>query len=502
VIPLSIRRSLRAKVALGFLVPLALLLGIFSAIQYLRHQEAHEAALTLLAGQTSQAIESSLHNEMLNRNLEGLQKTVDAIGQGDAIRALSVLDLAGQVTISADQDSVGQILDNSDPTCQPCHSLPASERPSSVIVELPTGERIFRSMNPVENLPECHDCHDPAQRLNGLLLIDISMGPLHDPLAIDLREHFLWPIATIAAVLISANFVIGRLVVRPLQNTARALGRFGAGSRDLQLRVDSPDEVGQLGQAFNSMAREVQVEEQKNQELAARLRDQAAARQQLLKRLMTAQEEERRRVARDLHDELGQDLAATAMQLEAIERTWPKGPQEALPALRKARSLLADATNRVYEVILSLRPSTLDDLGLAAAIRSHAERVLQGTGTRFEMDAEGMDRRLPPEIETAVFRSVQEALGNAVRHGQAKKISIALDIQEGFLLVRVTDDGVGFDVETVSSVPGAQEARGLGLLGMQERVGLWGGELHVESEPGHGTRLWIRIPLGGVSDGR
>jgi hypothetical protein len=99
VIPLSIRRSLRAKVALGFLVPLALLLGIFSAIQYLRHQEAHEAALTLLAGQTSQAIESSLHNEMLNRNLEGLQKTVDAIGQGDAIRALSVLDLAGQVMI-------------------------------------------------------------------------------------------------------------------------------------------------------------------------------------------------------------------------------------------------------------------------------------------------------------------------------------------------------------------------------------------------------------------
>ncbi len=500
-IPLSIRRSLRAKVAIGFLVPLALLLGLFSTIQYIRHQEAHEQALALLAGQTSQAVESSLREEMRNRNLEGLQNTANAIGRGSAIRDLSVLDLTGRVAISAQQENVGQVLDNSDPTCQPCHRLPAEERPSSVIVTLPTGERIFRSMNPIENLPECYGCHDPSQRLNGLLLIDISMDLLHDPLSIDLREHFLWPIATIAAVLISASFVLGRWVIRPLQETARALARFAAGSRDLQVRVESPDEVGQVGAAFNIMARQVQAEEQDNQRLAARLQEQAAAGQQLLKRLMTAQEEERRRVARDLHDDLGQDLAGTAMQLEAIEHTWPKAPHEALPLLRKARSLLANATDRVYEVILSLRPSVLDDLGLAAAIRSHAERVLQDTGTRFELASSGLTPRLPLEIETAVFRLFQEALGNAIRHGRAKNISVALTVSDGFLEVGVTDDGVGFDVASVTSARGPQEVRGLGLLGMEERVRPWGGELHVESEPGRGTRLRIRIPLSGALDG-
>ena len=500
-ISLSIRRSLRAKVALGFLVPLALLLGGFSTIQYVRHQEAHEVALALLAGQTSQAVESSLRNEMRNRNLQGLQNTIDAIGQGDAIRAVSVLDLTGRVAVAADRLSVGQVLDNSDPSCQPCHRLPESERPSSIIVELPSGERIFRSMNPIENLPGCHGCHDPAQRLNGLLLIDISMDLLRDPLSIDLREHFLWPIATIAAVLLSANFVIGRLVIRPLQNTAQALGRFGGGSRDLHLRVGSPDEVGQLREAFNVMARRIQGEEQENQELAASLQEQAAARGQLLKSLVTAQEEERRRVARDLHDELGQDLAGTAMQLEAIERAWPNNPEKALPALHQARALLANATERVYEVILSLRPSVLDDLGLAAAIRSHAERVLQDTGTRFTLKADNFERRLPPEIETAVFRSVQEALGNAVRHGQAGEISVVLDVQDGFLQVLVTDDGVGFNVQSVTGARSGQEVRGLGLLGMQERVRSWGGEVQVESEPGRGTRVSIRVPLAGLTDG-
>ena len=499
-IPPSIRRSLRAKVALGLLGPLTLLLGVFSTIQYVRHQEAHEEALALLAGQTSQAVESSLRIEMRNRNQEGLQNTVDAIGQGDAIRAVSVLDLTGRVALAADRESVGQILDNSDPTCQPCHRLSEQERPSSVIVELPSGERIFRSMNPIENSPECYGCHDPAQRLNGLLLIDISMDLLRDPLSIDLREHFLWPIATIAAVLVSASIVIGRLVIRPLQNTAQALGRFGVGNRDLQLGVESPDEVGQLREAFNDMARRIRVEERENQKLAADLQELAAAREQLLKRLMTAQEEERRRVARDLHDDLGQDLAGTAMQLEAIERAWPNGPEKALPALHKARALLADATERAYDVILSLRPSVLDDLGLAAAIRSHAGRVLQGTGTRFVLKADNFERRLPPEMETAVFRSVQEALGNAVRHGQAKEISVVLSVRDGLVEVVVADDGVGFDVQGVTSAGGGQGVRGLGLLGMQERVSPWGGEVQVESEPGRGTRLSIRVPVAGLSD--
>jgi signal transduction histidine kinase len=188
------------------------------------------------------------------------------------------------------------------------------------------------------------------------------------------------------------------------------------------------------------------------------------------------------------------------MQLEAIERAWPNDPERALPALHQARALLASATERVYDVILSLRPSVLDDLGLAPAIRSYAERVMQGTTTRFVLETDNLERRLPPEIETAVFRSVQEALGNAIRHGRAGEISVVLDVRDGFLNVVVADDGVGFNVQVETGGRSGQEGRGLGLLGMQERVSSWGGEVKIESEPGRGTRLSIRVPLAGLSD--
>lgn len=491
----SIQRSLRAKVTLGLLVPLVLVLGVFSALQYVRHEESHRQALELLAGQTSQAVENSLLDQMLTRNLDSLRRTLDAIGQGEAIQAVSILDLSGRIVFAPGEANVGQRLDNLDPTCQPCHRLPGAERPSSVIVDLPDGSRVFRSMNPIENRPECHACHDPSQRLNGLLLIDISMAPLDDPLRVDLREHILWPAATIVAALVVANWAVGRLVLRPLQTTAKALARFGEGQHEVQLTVESHDEIGQLAESFNTMARRIQAEEQANQALSEKLRDQAAARRELLRRVISAQEEERRRLARDLHDDLGQDLAGTALHLEALERSWSWHPETGLQALHRARQLISGATERVYEVILSLRPSVLDDLGLALALGAHAARVLEGKGIQFALDAEALDRRLPPDIETAVFRTFQEALSNAIRHGHASLVRIALGMRDGAFEAEMTDDGVGFDMQAVAETADGRSRRGLGLLGMRERIEQCGGSLAIDSQLGSGTRLGIRIPI-------
>jgi signal transduction histidine kinase len=488
-------RSLRAKVTLGLLVPLVVVLGSFSAIQYARHGESHRQALELLAGQTSQAVENSLRDQMLTRNLEGLRRTLDSIGQGEAIQAVSILDLSGRIVFAADEVNVGQRLDNLDPTCQPCHRLPSVERPSSVIIDLPDGSRVFRSMNPIENRAECHACHDPSQRLNGLLLIDISMAPLRDPLRVDLLEHILWPAATILAALAVANWAVARLILRPLQTTAKALARFGEGQHDVQLTVESRDEIGRLAESFNTMARRIQAEEQANLTLSEELRHQSAARRELLRQLISAQEEERRRLARDLHDELGQDLAGTAMHLEALERSWSRQPETGLQVLRKARELISEATERVYEVILSLRPSALDDLGLAPALRANAARVLEGQGIQFELNAEALDRRLPPEIETAVFRTFQEALSNAVRHGQASRVRMVLGIRDGAFEAEMTDDGIGFDPRTVSETSDGRSRRGLGLLGIRERIEQCGGSLAIDARPGSGTRLRIRIPI-------
>ncbi|HET7011367.1 MAG TPA: sensor histidine kinase [Anaerolineales bacterium] len=480
---------------LGLLVPLVVILGTFSAIQYVRHEEAHREALALLAGQTSQAVENSLRDEMLTRNIRGLRNTLDAIALGEAIQSVTILDLTGRIVFAPGDEGVGRKLDNRDPTCQPCHSLPGSERPSSVIVDLEDGSRVFRSMNPIENQPECHACHDPGQRLNGLLLIDISMAPLNDPLYVDLRDHVFWPAATIVAVLLVTNAALGRLVLRPLETAARGLARFAGGQHNVQLDVGSADEIGQLATSFNAMAQRIQAEEEENRALSEKLRDQASARGELLKRVISAQEEERRRLARDLHDDLGQDLAGTAMHLEALERSWSQNPQAGIRALRKARELIAGATERVYDVILSLRPSALDDLGLAPALRAHATRVLEGKDVRFALREVNLDRRLPAEIETAVFRSFQEALGNALRHGRPKEIRVSLSRQGSTFEAEMSDDGQGFDLRSVTEKTDGRTRRGLGLLGMRERIEQCGGSLEVDSHPGAGTRLRIRIPI-------
>lgn len=497
----AIRRSLRAKFALGFFLPLIVLLGLSSYLQYVRHEEAHVEALLLLAGQTTQAVENSLQNEMLNRNLEGLQHTIDAIGEGEAIEAIAILDPSGRVAMAPGRANVGQVLDNRDPTCQPCHQSPAEARPTSVIVDLPGQGRVFRSMNPIENRPECHTCHDPTQRVNGLLLVDIAMSSVDEPLAVDLREHVLWPALTIAVVMLMTVVTVSRFVIRPVGRLGQRVSGFHLGQDEVRTPVDSPDEIGQLAQAFNDMTHRIHLEEQGNRDLSEQLQAQAEARSQLLLRLTTAQEEERRRVARDLHDDLGQDLAGAAMQLEVVAREQPQPSPRAQRALERARALIAVASDHVYSVILSLRPAGLDDLGLEAAIRAHAERLFEDTGIHFELDTNGLQERLPAEMETTIFRIFQEGLSNVLRHGQARQVRLSLRVAAGFFEGEISDDGIGFDPAALAASPAGSEVRGLGLLGMQERISPWGGEVRVTSEPGRGTRLSMRIPLPESADG-
>ncbi len=214
----------------------------------------------------------------------------------------------------------------------------------------------------------------------------------------------------------------------------------------------------------------------------------------LAARLEAVREEERRKIARELHDELGQVLTAVRINLASLERQ--AGAAAAPAHLKDAIASVDQAMERVRDLALDLRPSVLDDLGLSAAVRWYADRFARTThiDTHLLIDP---GPHLPPELETACFRVAQEALTNVARHAQARNVWVDLHLVGEALDLRVRDDGVGFDARVAHerAIGGAS----MGLLGMQERVSLAGEEYKLSTRPGGGTEVRARLPLGGKS---
>jgi signal transduction histidine kinase len=215
------------------------------------------------------------------------------------------------------------------------------------------------------------------------------------------------------------------------------------------------------------------------------------ARAELQRRLASAQEEERRRVSRDLHDTVGQTLTALSLSVRFVRDAGPL-PAAALARLDQVQRLADELARQLHELAVRLRPTALDDLGLEAAARQLVADWSARTGVVADFQAIGCGERLPPEVETALYRVVQEALTNAAKHAGAGHVSVALTCRRGEVVAVVEDDGRGFDAdgETQAAAPGR-----LGLLGMRERVTLVRGALEIESAPGRGTTVIARIPL-------
>jgi PAS domain S-box-containing protein len=225
--------------------------------------------------------------------------------------------------------------------------------------------------------------------------------------------------------------------------------------------------------------------------LIERVRDGRVRQQVLARRLLTAQEEERRRLAVELHDELGQVLTAVKINLASLERLSGEGP--APPHLRDAIASVDHAMQRVRDLALDLRPSVLDDLGLPAALRWYVDRFARVAHVEAHLSIDAVPP-LPPELETACFRVAQEALTNVARHAQAREVWLDLRLLAEGVELRVRDDGIGFDAGAARdrAIGGAS----MGLLGMQERVSLVGGEFEVRSMRGEGAEVRARFAVG------
>lgn len=210
--------------------------------------------------------------------------------------------------------------------------------------------------------------------------------------------------------------------------------------------------------------------------------------QNLSQRLIETQEAERRRLARELHDELGQMLTAIKLNLQALQN-----PAGSSPQLEESIGIVDSAIQQVRALSLDLRPAQLDDLGLVSALRWHLDREARRAGLSTEFVADLPDARLAPELETACFRIAQEALTNVVRHARARRVWVELKQLDAELRLAIRDDGIGFNVSAVQTPQVSDQ--NLGLHGMQERALIVGGRMEVKSSPGGGTEVEARFPL-------
>jgi PAS domain S-box-containing protein len=220
------------------------------------------------------------------------------------------------------------------------------------------------------------------------------------------------------------------------------------------------------------------------------LRETSHQLQTLSARVLQAQEIERRRIAIELHDELGQSLTALKINLQANARFKNRPTEE---VTEENLRIVEDVLQHVRRLALALRPSMLDDLGLVPALRWMAEQNSERSGFGVEFQAVRLPDRLTPEIETACFRIAQEALTNVVRYAQAKHVQLEMTQQGQTLCLLIQDDGCGFDLADMKAR--ALSGSSIGVLGMQERAALIGGQLVIESAPGQGTRVRLHCPL-------
>lgn len=281
----------------------------------------------------------------------------------------------------------------------------------------------------------------------------------------------------VAGVLLSlvANALILRIALRPLRQLEDVAARVQAGELDARVPPSpiADRDLDRLTHTFNEMLESLIS-------YRRRLRDMAA-------RNLGAAEEERKRLARELHDDTAQALAALLLRLRLARQAADPATRDRL--LDEAREETAEALERVRRFARGLRPPALDMLGLEAAIQAHARSLEDASGVSIQVESARIGGLLAPEAELALYRIVQEALANVLRHARARRARVRLARSGSHVIATVEDDGAGFDPAR-AFVEG-----GLGLFGMRERAAYVGGQVEIDSRPGQGTRVTARIPI-------
>lgn len=301
-------------------------------------------------------------------------------------------------------------------------------------------------------------------------------GPVHEP-TVEIAFVLLGVVISLGV-----NYAILRLAFHPLFTLQHTLDRVRRGDFFARVPdVQGDPDIARVTETANLMLDRL-----------------AEHRQAVAAQILRAMEEERKRIARELHDETSQSLTSMVVNLQVIEQQLADQPEEVVGRLRLTKDIAQRTLDETRRLMFDLRPSVLDDLGLVPALRWFISQRVLPMGLKVEFQAGGLEERLPEELETALFRIMQEAITNAVKHARARQIKVMLMREPGRILGRVEDDGTGFDPQKL--VGKKENERGLGLFGMQERATLVGGSIQIDSTPGVGTVMNVTVPdrMGGT----
>lgn len=279
---------------------------------------------------------------------------------------------------------------------------------------------------------------------------------------------------------IAAAILLTNLLTRPIRDLVQATNQVGRGDLSARAPHRADDEIGALADAFNQMVADLDASQRA-------IAEKDAARTRLLEQLINAQEEERKRIARELHDSVGQALSSLMLGMKVLGQS-----EDPAIVQRRSEELREQAVETLEQVRLlsrQLRPSVLDDLGLAAALERYVDEFAQlypHIAVDLHCDLAG---RLPPVAETALYRIVQEAMTNAARHSSCRTISVLVNRRDGHVQAIIEDDGAGFDPDAAR-----RAGQSVGLHGMSERAELLGGRLDIESGQ-DGTAVYVEVPV-------
>ena len=437
--------SLSFKVVFGLVVAFIVTISPFFYLQYTRQRAKLIAQRIELVTSQSNVIKASLRHSMVAHDRGELEAMLDSLGrQGGLVRVL-ILDKMGTIKASQQPEDVGTQLALTEPTCQLCHSSETESRSMTVLLRDDAGRELLRTVNPIENEPECHACHQPEESINGVIVTDFSIADLNRQALADLQELLLLSATAIAVTGLATTLVLRRMVLVRLRDLVETTRQLGRGDLDQRVRPRGRDEIDELAGSLNAMAESLKKRTGELTRAREEIAQKAAQLQRLLAMLVRIQEEERGRIAHDMHDSLIQLMAGALFESQSARERISSDPQSAAEKLAVVQKLLGQMEEEVRRTIHDLHPPLLDLAGLAPAIKKYARSYEETWGIPCSVQVQGTPAPLPSHAEVAIYRIVQEALVNVRTHSGSHQAHVLLDYRPEVLRVMVQDDGRGFD---------------------------------------------------------